>query len=153
MASAESGGICLGRRQGWLPSACKCCKDLQSSGHGLLQTKEKSVRALICQELLLQVCPALTLFPTPGITFLSSENKILAEAEIVLTLSKPYMNCFINVIILISRMSQETMRAEGDAPHYFLYSIPKLHTHPIYLCWRNIMKIPQLMVLSLCRVD
>lgn len=65
----------LGVRQGWLPSACKCCKDWQSSDHGLLKIIEKSVRALTCQELLLCVCPALTLFPTPGTTFLTSEYK------------------------------------------------------------------------------
>lgn len=74
-ASAESGGICLGVRQGWLPSACKCCTDLQSSGHELLKIIEKSVRALICQELTLQVCPTVTLFPTPGSIFLTSEYK------------------------------------------------------------------------------
>lgn len=64
-----------GARQGWLPSACKGCKDLKSSGHGLLKVIEKSARALICQELLLQVCPALTLFPALETTFPTSGYK------------------------------------------------------------------------------
>lgn len=29
------------------------------------------------------------------------------------------------------------MRAEGVAPHYFLYSIPKLYNHPNNLCWEK----------------
>lgn len=58
--------------------------------------------------------------PFPKLSALSHFRKILGETEIVLTLSKPHMNWFINAIIFISRVSQETSRAEGVAPHYFL---------------------------------
>lgn len=63
-----------GSQAGLAPICLQCCKDLQSSGHRFLKIIEKSVRALICQELSLQVCPALTLFPT-GATFLTLEYK------------------------------------------------------------------------------
>lgn len=74
--------------------------------------------AFICQELSLQVCSALT--PFPKISLLSHIRKILGEVDIVLTLCKPHTDCFISVIIFISRISSETSRAEEVTPHHFL---------------------------------